>query len=83
MASVFPWLRFLPKDARDECVQELVNVAVACASVGNFAAFQAKVASWQSTAEIYSDPELYAKLTGPIEIEHGGRVPMPHVPGEA
>jgi hypothetical protein len=80
MASVFPWLRFLPEDARDECVRDLVGVAVACAAVHNFAAFQAKVASWQSTAEVYSDPELFAKLTGPVDIEHGGHVPIPDVP---
>jgi hypothetical protein len=80
MVSVLPWLRFLPEDARKECVQELVDVAVACASVGNFAAFQAEIASWQSTAEICSDPVLFAKLSGPVEIEHGGRVPIPDVP---
>jgi len=77
MVSVFPWLRFLPDDARQDCVRDLVDVAVACASVHNFAAFQGKVASWQSTAEIYSDPALLAKLAGPTEIEHGGRVPVP------
>jgi hypothetical protein len=81
MAKVYPWLRFLPEDARDQCVHELIDVAVACASIRNFAAFQGKVASWRSTAEVYSDPELLAILSGPIEVlEDHGRVPMPEVP---
>jgi hypothetical protein len=52
MAKVYPWLRFLPEDAQQECTQDLIDVALACVSVRNFAAFQGKVASWRSTAEI-------------------------------
>jgi hypothetical protein len=79
-AGTYPWLRFLPEDAQEECIKELVDVAVACASIRNFAALHGEVASWRSTAEIYADPELAAKLSGPFEIEHGGRVPRPDVP---
>ena len=80
MTKVYPWLRFLPEDARDKCVTELIDVAVACASIRNFAAFQGRVASWQSTAEICSDHELLEKLSGPAEIEHGERVTIPDEP---
>ena len=59
---------------------ELIETAVACASVGNFAAFQVEVAAWRSTAEICSDPELFAILNAPLKIDHGGTVPRPELP---
>lgn len=80
MATVFPWLRFLPDEHRDRCVSELIDTAAACASVRNFAAFQTEVAAWRSTAEICSDPELYAILSRPLTIDHGGTVDPPELP---
>lgn len=78
MDEVYPWLRFLPPDGHEAGVRDLLDVAVSCAAVSNFAAYHAKVASWRSTAEIYSDPELYAKLSGPVDIrEDLGPVPEP------
>jgi antitoxin (DNA-binding transcriptional repressor) of toxin-antitoxin stability system len=79
VAKAYPWLRFLTEDGQDECVQDLIGVALACASVRNYAAFHAEVASWRNTAEIYADPELLAILSGPVELVDHGRVPMPEV----
>jgi antitoxin (DNA-binding transcriptional repressor) of toxin-antitoxin stability system len=79
VAKAYPWLRFLPDDAQDECVRDLIDVALASASVRNYAAFHREVAAWRHTAEICADPELYAILSGPVEIEDHGRVPMPGV----
>lgn len=78
MAGVYPWLRFLPETERDECLDDLLEAATACASIENFAAYRAAVASWRSTAEIYSDPDLFARLSGPAEIrEDLGSVLLP------
>ncbi|MGH3321648.1 MAG: hypothetical protein ACRDN9_16035 [Streptosporangiaceae bacterium] len=69
MPAVYPWLRLLPESEMERCVGELLDTARACASVRNFSAYETTVAAWRHTAEIYSDPELYALLSGPVEIE--------------
>jgi hypothetical protein len=80
MPDLYPWMRFLPDDALGECVTELLTTAVACASVRNFSRYEVEVAAWRSTAEIYADPELYARLHGEIELDFSvGSVPCPEV----
>jgi hypothetical protein len=74
LGDVFPWVRFLPVNAISEFLTELVETLRAAASVGNVAAVQPVVAAWKATAEIYSDPELLAAATAPLDGTDYGEV---------
>jgi hypothetical protein len=74
---VFAWTRFLPADAVDEFLAELVDVARASAEIRNLRPVAQLIIEWQHTAEIHADPELYSILTrersseddfGPVEV---------------
>jgi hypothetical protein len=66
MPTVFPWVRYLPDDAKREFTAEWLDALSSAASIGNSAAAAVLIAEWRSTAEVYADPELYAALTGPL-----------------
>jgi hypothetical protein len=66
LESRFPWMRFLPVDARKEFVSEFVETLKACASIQNAAALDELVQAWKSTAAIYADPKLAADLQRPV-----------------
>lgn len=70
LASRFPWMKFLSKDARQEFVHEFIDTVRACASVGNSAALDEVVHAWKSTAAIYSDPKLAADLRRSLSGTH-------------
>ena len=82
LPAVFPWVRYLPEDARKEFAAEWLESLNAAASLGNHAEVEVVVAAWQHTAEIYADPELYAILTRPDDGIDYGPVPQPEVPSE-
>ncbi|HTR93455.1 MAG TPA: DUF6247 family protein [Trebonia sp.] len=63
LPSVFPWVRHLPEDERQEFAAEWLGTLSAAGELDNGAAVETVVAAWQHTAEIYADPELYARLT--------------------
>jgi hypothetical protein len=65
----FPWARYLPLDARKEFAAEL-------ASAGE-GERPAVLASWTATAEAYSDPALFRKLTEDRGGDYGEAVPPP------
>lgn len=69
-------MRFLPADAVGELVSEFVDTATAAGSVGNMASVSQLLAAWRHTAEVYSDPDLYAILKAPTSGDYGP-VPMP------
>ena len=50
---------------------------MAAASIGVLESVALLVGAWKATAEVYADPDLLRRLSGPIEITHGGRVPRP------
>jgi hypothetical protein len=75
LPSVFPWVRFLPRDDVKTFVVELVDTLHACADLGNVAALVPVIAAWQATAEIYSDPELRKAATQPLDGTDYGEVP--------
>jgi hypothetical protein len=75
LPSVFPWVRFLPSDDVRAFLVELVDTLHACADLGNIAALIPVIAAWQSTAEIYSDPELRKAATQPLDGTDYGEVP--------
>jgi hypothetical protein len=80
LPAVFPWVRHLPEDARREFAAEWLETLSAAASLGNNAAVEVVIAEWRSTAEIYADPELLAKLTKPHDDTDYGPVLPPEVP---
>ncbi|MFF1709278.1 hypothetical protein [Streptomyces sp. NPDC058268] len=69
--DAFPWVRFLPEDAVREFLVEFVETARAAADLGTVGPLAPLIASWKATAEIYSDPELRAKLQEPVEGDLG------------
>lgn len=80
LPAVFPWVRHLPEQAHPEFAAEWLDALTSSAALGNNAAVETVVAAWQHTAEIYADPELFAKLTGPLDDVDYGPVPCPEVP---
>jgi hypothetical protein len=75
LPSVFPWVRFLPRDDIRGFLVELVDTLHACADLGNIAALIPVIAAWQSTAEIYSDPELRKAASQSLDGTDYGEVP--------
>ncbi|HEX6682510.1 MAG TPA: hypothetical protein VF062_06920, partial [Candidatus Limnocylindrales bacterium] len=66
-----PWMRFLPAGAAEELATEFVETAAAAGSIGNMAPMSQLLTAWRHTAEIYSDPELYAALKAPTSGGYG------------
>src|SRR5262245_17245094 len=62
-----PWLTWLPAQARHTRVRELLADLVAGADTGHFTPFARNLASWRSTAEVWSDPKLARELRGPFD----------------
>jgi Family of unknown function (DUF6247) len=81
LPAVFPWVRYLPEEARLEFAAEWLETLSAAAAMNNNAQVEGVVAAWRSTAEIYADPELYAKLTRPHDGTDYGPALPPEVPG--
>jgi hypothetical protein len=67
LACELPWITWLPVEERHTCVQELLADLVAGADTGHFTPFARNLASWRSTAEIWSDPKLARQLRGPFD----------------
>lgn len=67
LAEELPWLTWLPEEERLTCVRELLADLMAGADTGLLIPFARNLASWRSTAEAWSDPELARELLGPFE----------------
>lgn len=63
----YPWIRFLPEGDRALFAQEVVEVLVASADLGRFAALEFVIEQWRHTAEVWADPELAASLSNPVQ----------------
>ncbi len=77
LVESYPWAVFLPAKERAVFESEFLDVLRACAAIGRFTAFQDLVDSWQATAEIWSDPALARRASRPVDVPHGGDVPVP------
>jgi hypothetical protein len=77
LPEVFPWVRFLPAEAVQKFLLELVETAHACAELDNMAPLEPVVVAWRNTAEAYADPELRRELTEPLDGTDHGPVPAP------
>jgi hypothetical protein len=80
LPSVFPWIRHLSEEAREEFAAEWLGTLSAAGELGSGAAVQGVVAAWQHTAEIYADPELFAILTREHDGDDYGPVLPPEIP---
>jgi hypothetical protein len=81
LPTVFPWIRHLPEDARKEFAAEWLDALSVAGDLDNGAAVEGLVAAWKYTAEIYSDPELYALATREYNDDDDyGPVLPPEVP---
>ncbi|WP_336087695.1 hypothetical protein [Nocardia sp. SSK8] len=78
-AEELPWLTWLPAEARPGCVRELLDHLLAGAETGLLLPFSRALREWQSTAEIYSDPELASRLRGPFDASDATEL---HRPGD-
>lgn len=77
LSDAYPWVRYLPRIERELFAQELTQELLAAVSVGVFEPVALFVDAWRATAEVYADPELFRRLSEPIEVTHGGSVPYP------
>lgn len=76
-AEELPWLKWLPAEARPECIGDLLDHLLAGADTGLLVPFARALREWKSTAEIYSDPELASRLRGPFETTGSVDAPRP------
>ncbi len=74
--EVYPWAVLLPPEVRGAFTRESVQMLRACAALGRFGAYADLLASWKATAEVYADPELARRLSGPVDLS-GPPVPAP------
>jgi hypothetical protein len=65
LSDEYPWLEFLPAHERRAFLDEFFRVLRASATVDRFSAFDQMIEAWKSTAEIYADPDLLARLGQP------------------
>jgi hypothetical protein len=80
LPAVFPWVRHLNDDERQEFAAQWLEALEAAGELDNGAAVEGLVAAWQHTAEIIADPELFAILTREHDGSDYGPVPPPEVP---
>lgn len=57
-----PWLRWLPGQELQACLEELLADLEAGADTDNLEPFARSVQAWQSTAEVWADPNLARRL---------------------
>ena len=74
--EVYPWAALLPADVRGSFTREVIGMLRACAALGRFGVYTDLLDSWRATAEVYADPELARRLTGPVKLS-GPVVPGP------
>ncbi len=72
----FPWVRFLPDEAKVQFAMAFADTAAACASIGNSAPLAELTGDWKRTAAVYADPELANELRRPLRGTDK-RVPRP------
>jgi Family of unknown function (DUF6247) len=81
LPSVFPWVRHLNDEEREDFAAQWIEALTAAGDLDNGAAVEGLVAAWRYTAEIISDPELHALATREYDDDLDyGPVPRPEVP---
>ncbi|MFC9431269.1 hypothetical protein [Streptomyces sp. NPDC056987] len=80
--DAFPWVRFLPQKCVQEFLVELIETARSSTELGLVAPIARLVTQWRHTAEVYSDPDLLARLTAEDLGDDYGPTPLPLVDSE-
>jgi len=79
LRHAFAWMDLLPSHAQAEFLAEFLRIAEAAADVGTYAPVTQLVRTWEETAAIYADPELFEQMTQPLPGD-AGSVPEPSAP---
>ena len=74
----WPWVDVLPERDRRLFAEEMSQLMAEAAETDDLAPVEQALREWRVTAEIYLDPELLKRLTGP-RLAYGERVPRPVV----
>ena len=77
LSDPYPWVKHLPREERDLFAEEVARELAAGASAEALESAALLVDAWEATAAVYPGPDLLKRLSGPMEIAHGGRVPHP------
>ena len=77
LSDAYPWMNYLPHRERELFAAELGSATAKAASGGVYEPIALLVDAWKATADVYADPDLLRRLSGPIEITHGEPVPLP------
>ena len=72
------WVAVLPECDRRLFAEEMSRLMAEAAETDDLAPVEQALREWRATAEIYSDPELAQRLTGPL-VANGELVPAPIV----
>ena len=72
------WVAVLPECDRRLFAEEMSRLMAEADETDDLAPVEQALREWRATAEIYSDPELAPRLTGP-RVADGERVPAPIV----
>ena len=84
MPTVFPWMRFLPSEDKEQFSVEIVETLEAAKSLGTPAPVIRLITAWKHTAEVWADPrlvEIFSRDHG-LDGEDFGDVPRPGVIAE-
>jgi hypothetical protein len=65
--SDFPFLAAFDRDEVDDFSRDLTSALLDAEERGTLERWEGKLEAWRSTAEIYENPELYARLTEPVD----------------
>ncbi|MGH3696904.1 MAG: hypothetical protein ACRDRX_23475 [Pseudonocardiaceae bacterium] len=79
LPQALPWVTFLPTEAVDELIAELVDTLRAAVSIDNLWPVSQLLVKWRHTAEIYADPLPHVAATRELG-DDGGPVPRPEAP---
>ncbi|MGI5154484.1 hypothetical protein [Microbispora sp. CA-102843] len=74
---VFPWVRHLDDDERQQFVRDLVDATYDAIDLDVHATLHRVIVEWRATARILADPALTAQLTRALPDEDHGEVFAP------
>lgn len=77
LAARFPWTKPLPEKELQEFADGFLKISRDGKSAERLTDLGNLLHSWQATADIYADPELFAELTQPLGKPTGEPVPCP------
>lgn len=77
MLDVFPWVRHLNDEEKQQCVRDLAEAAHDATDPDVHAALHRVIVKWRATARILADPALTAQLTRELPGEDHGEAFAP------